>query len=717
MMGMKQMFAAIALMMSGVLGAWGADEHPFFQTKGYPEWSKMTAEQYRADLAVALEETEQQLITLNQVKPEEATFENIFVAYARVGENLLQAQANAELLMLMRPTPELKEAQLQGLSLVTRFMGDNAAHFKLNKVIKAAAETPWAKAMDAEHQYYMKLVQDAIRRMGADLTPEQIKRMAELHEELLKLEKEFEQRLMAGHNNWHLVITDAAELKGLPESWMNTAAANAVAAGIEEPAWVLTLADNTAEAALVFCENEETRRKCWLGYNGGGTKDQIDTEDILHRTFELRHELATLMGFRHFADMQAEQRMTGTAERALAFVDGLLTALKPAYDAEMAVFLKKLEKVKGGPLGPLQPWNVFHYTQRMEDEPGMNPALVMPYLPMDSVLNGMMQIWSKMLGVDFEERKAACVDTGESAPEGAVEVWHPDVRVFEMRDAETGVHLGTFYLDVYAREEKRPGSWCAPLRVAQPGPAGEIVEPNLAVLSTSIAAPEEGFHHLLQLGDVSELFHEFGHLMHMLLGHTRLPGTPSADVEPDFVEVPSMLQESWVWEPEALALYTRHCVNGKPMPGSLAERIKNSSMRSSVEPLVRSLCLAKLDLELNMHYHDKYRGRPLDEVAAELLAPWRLPYATPEPCDLRAAPHCMSDTYAASYYTYAWSEALAADMFSKFKAEGVLNPATGAAYRKAILTPGSSKPAAEMFRNFMGRDPNPDALLQKYLGK
>ena len=123
MTGMKRMFAAIALMMSGVLGAWGADEHPFFQTKGYPEWSKMTVEQYRVDLAVALEETEQQLITLNQVKPEEATFENTFVAYARLGENLLQAQANAELLMLMRPTPELKEAQLQGMSLVTRFMG------------------------------------------------------------------------------------------------------------------------------------------------------------------------------------------------------------------------------------------------------------------------------------------------------------------------------------------------------------------------------------------------------------------------------------------------------------------------------------------------------------------------------------------------------------------------------------------------------------------
>jgi Zn-dependent oligopeptidase len=245
--------------------------------------------------------------------------------------------------------------------------------------------------------------------MGADLTPEQIKRKAQIDEELLKLEKEFEQRLMTGHNTWQLVVTDAAELRGLPESWMNAAAANAEAAGIEQPAWVLTLADNTAEAALVFCENEETRRKCWLGYNGGGTKHQIDTEDILHRTFELRHELAQMMGFRHFADMQAEQRMTGTAEKAVAFVDGMLAALKPAFDAEMATYLKNLEKAKGSPLAPLQPWNVFYYTQRLADEPGMSPALVMPYLPMESVLSGMMQIWSKMLEVEFEERQTACV--------------------------------------------------------------------------------------------------------------------------------------------------------------------------------------------------------------------------------------------------------------------------------------------------------------------
>lgn len=703
----------LALVFCGVLSAQGSEEHPFFRVQGYPAWSKMTAEQLQVDMTAALEETQLQLNELNSVTPEAATFENTFVAYARQADNLLHVQGYAEHLLNVRPDEALKQAQLQGLSRITRFVSENAANFRLNKVMRAAAQTPWAQELDADQRYYMKLMLDTVRRMGADLTPEQMVRKSQIEEELLRLEKQFEQNLEEGYAGWKLVITDAAELAGLPKFMMQRAAVKARAAGLPQPAWLITLTDRLAEAVLVFCEVVETRRKCWAGYSGGGTIQQIDNEGILRRTFELRHELATLMGFRHYADLQAEQRMMGTAENALAFVDDMLAALKPAYDAEIADYLKKLETAKGSPLGTPSAWDIFYYTQRLPDEPGQQE----PYMPAEKVLNGMLQLWSRLLGLDIRERETAHVAAHGVCPEGKVEVWHPDVRVFEVRNAADGVHLGSFYLDLYPRVGKRMGCWCVPLQFADPGPQGKIREPNLAAMVTNITPPVGGTLHLLSSSDVHELFHESGHLLHMLLGHSRLPGTPSADVEPDFVEVPSLLAECWLGVPEVLASLASYSAEGKLVTVELARQIIAAGSRRKVEPLVRSLCLAKLDLELNMHYHDKYRNRPLDEVAAELLAPWRIPCSTPEPCELRSTTHCMSSLYAASYYTYAWSEAMAADIFTRFKAEGALNPATGAAYRKAILNRGSSRPAADMFRDFMGRAPDPAALIEQYTGR
>lgn len=332
------------------------------------------------------------------------------------------------------------------------------------------------------------------------------------------------------------------------------------------------------------------------------------------------------MGYANYADMQTARRMMGSGAKALAFVDEMLQKSKPVWDAYVAAEMKRFSQACGQELTAVNPWDVEYLNHHLP--PKRNPFnvnTVTPYLQADKVIRGLLDIWSGLLGLRFEELPAAYLRPGESAPAGTVETWAPGVRCIAVKDAATGNHLGSFYLDIYARPGKRPQAWCLPLRDGEPAADGSLGEPHLAALMANLTPPRQGQPHLFHHGELYMLFHEFGHMMHMMLGHGELRAHCTAEVERDFIETPSQIQECWIWEPEALATFTSHYQTGEPLPAELAQQLAASRGSNPIEMHMRMLCTSKLDLELHMHYHDKYKGRPLDEVCQEILAPWLFP--------------------------------------------------------------------------------------------
>lgn len=716
---MKKLFITVAL----AAGAWQISSaespaaqvsveeqatHPFFRDALLPAWSQMTPEQLLVDAQAAMKETRRLRQALLQVTPETATFENTFLAAARANAQQQQVQCYMMHLMNVASTPELMQAQATMQAEAARFQAETADDAAIGRLLEEAAKAPWAQQLSPVRKRY---VEQTLRRRqmgGANLTPEQRKRLAEINQEIRSLSLQFHKNLGSSPSNWELKVTDPAMLEGLSERWREKAAQAARSKGIgtdKKPAWLIT--QSNAHEVLTHCAVEETRRQCWLGTS---THCQ-ENEALIYRTMELRHECAQLLGFRNYADMQARERMTGSGEKALAFVNGMLNALKPLYDAEIAAYLNRLSQAKGESITRLNPWDETYLSHRAPAPatPGFDRGRLTPYFEAEQVLRGMIQIWEQMLGIRIAEQPTVQLKPGEPCPAGKVEVWHQDVRFFTVHDSATGRHLGSFYLDLYPREGKRGDGWTTPIRFGHEG------EPHLAAIVTNITPP--GTPHLLNHGDVYVIFHEFGHLMHMLLGHPELPEYHAMSVERDFIEMPSQLQEQWIWEPEALATFAVHHKTGETLPADLARQLAESRRNSPVSDTMRMLRHSKLDLEINLYFHEKFKGRPLDEAAAELLAPWQLPYSVPTPSDMRTVHHTMNPGYAASFYTYIWSEAMSMDAFSRFQKEGIMNPATGADYRRCILEPGGSKPALELFRDFMGREPDSAAFLQRFGAK
>ncbi len=709
---------APALLLLAPLSPAAETPHPFHRTDLYPAWSRMTPEQALADVRAAIAQARERLEALAAVTPETANFHNTFLAWYEAGENMKQAMNYVYHLHISLGDKDMQHMMDTLMQETTTYSAEGLHAPRIVQVLQAAAAAPWVQELSPAKQRFVQQTLNRMQDSGLSLPVEKQIRKAQLEQELSRLGFRFSQYVKMGPQLWELVITDPAELAGMPEKWMQNAAAAARQRGMatpEQPAWLINLTTSPAEAVLRYCTVAETRRKCWLGTTAAGTPRALDTEPLIHRILELRHELATLLGYKNFADKEAAHRMMGSGEKALEFVDNLLAATKPAWDAYVAAELQRYSQACGRQLTAVAPWDTAYLNRHLPPaRSAFNANAITPYLQVEKVIPGLLDMWAGLLSLRFEELPTACLKPGETCPAGHVEVWYPGVRCFAVKDASSGTHLGSFYMDLYPRPGKRGQAWCMPLRDGTPAADGSVGEPHLAALMANLTPPIPGRPHLLHHGELYMLHHEFGHMMHMMLGHGEIRPHCTAEVERDFVEMPSHLQESWIWEPEALATFTAHYKTGEPLPARLAQQLAASRGSNPIEMHMRMLLCSKLDLELHMHWHDKYKGRPIDEVAAEILAPWLFPYTEQPPTELRTLTYTMAEGYAACLYTYKWCEVMAADAMGRFREEGILNPTIGTHYRRCILERGSSVPAMQQLRDFLGRDPKPDALLRQY---
>lgn len=685
-------------------------EHPLFRTQLYPAWSAITPKQAMIDTEAAMRIALQQFDAICRLTPEEMTFENTFLAYGEAVAELEQTQQYLHHIVAVTGDPAIQQVQSYLMGALTQFDAQLMQNERLWWVIKTASEQPWVQHLAPEQKLIVDQTVLHFKHSGADLTPEQKKRKAEINLQLGQLAMKYGRNVQDASAEWYLLITNPDELRGLPPARMAVAEAEARARGFstpEKPAWLITINSGLAQDVVATCNVAETRRKCWYGLKCPGAGTKYDNAPVIAAIMALRQEYAQLIGYQNYADMKAATRMMKSGQAALDFVDGMMSELKPAFDKENAMLLEYMSQLMNEPVTQINPWDERKYASMMAGEHyAFNTASVRPYFEKERVVQGLFSLCGNLFGVTFSEVPTAYVTRGQQAPADCAEVWHPDVKLYAVHDTATGQHLGSFYLDLHPRKGKRNGAWCMPLRM------GDAQEPHLAALVANFGTAAPGQPVLFSHPELQIFFHEFGHMMHYMLGRARYRRQCSPAVAWDFAEMPSLLLENWAWEPAVLATFAFHYETGEPIPPEYLQKLAASRHFMPATNHMRSLCVAKLDLEMHMHYAEKFAGKDLDAAAAEMLAPYTAPFSVQVPCIMRNLLHCFQGGYAAGYYTYKWSETLAADAYSRFRKEGIFNPQTGAEYRKVILEPGASRPADVIFREFIGRDVNPEALFE-----
>lgn len=698
-----------------VLSASTRGEHPFFQNNQYPNWSKLTPQQARIDSAAALVLARHRIEQISRIQPEEANFENTFLALSEAEAELDMVRNRVYHLTTVADSKELRKVQEELMPKWNEFSAEVLANTRLWNVLRQAAAQPWVKQLSAARQRYVQQVIDNFRDQGADLSPDQKERKKVIEDELSLLLLEFGKNVQDSTAAWELIITDRAQLDGMSPDWLEKAAADAkkhIHGDDAAPAWRITLQASSYSEVLKHCTVEATRKACWEGACTIGT-GKYDNAPVVDRVMELRHELAELLGFKTFADMVTHRRMVGSGEKALQFVDDMMQKVKPAFDAENAQLLDYVTRKTGRVTTALNPWDRSFYLRELSEETyNFDAETLRPYMESRYLLSGIFGIFSNLYGISFIEIPTQCIKPEEAHIRYGVETWHPDVKVFAVTDDRTGFLLGSFYVDLFPRPGKREGAWVMPLSYGKPGRNGNPHAPHLACLVGNMTPATADKPALFSHYDAEVLFHEFGHMMHCMLSNTELVAHAGTGVAWDFVELPSQMSENWAWEPEGFSLFGFHHESGKRIPDEMVDKLRSSRYFMPASSNMGQLCIAKLDLEMHMHYDEKFKGKDLDAASRELLQHWQTPYTVPGKSIMRRLRHCISGGYCAGYYSYKWAEVLAADAYSRFRNEGVLNRKTGMDFRRFILSQGDSQPASELYRQFMGRDPNPDALLQ-----
>ncbi len=688
-------------------------EHPFLDEELLVAWSQLTPERARADIRLALEQAKAAVEAICGVA--EPTYDNTFAALEDSSAALMRGWQRLNHLRSVMDAPELRDAINELMPEVVMFSTSVTLNPRLYAVLKHAASQPWVAGLSAVKQRFIGETLADFRESGAELGEAEKQRYAEISTELAQKCQTFGEHVLDATNAWEYVTADAAELAGLPESAREAARQDALAHGYgseEAPQWRFSLQVPSMQPVLTFAESEALRERVWRAGNEKGT-GQYDNAGLIHDILKLREEKARLLGFAKFSDYVTSRRMAGSGDAALAFIDGLHGKVKAAFVEEQEAIRRFAEELGGVEIPVMKPWNGGYWAEkRRKALYDFDSEELRPYFPMAGVLEGMFSIYAGLYGIRFTPRTTACIAEGDTLPEGAVEVWHPEVLFYEVHDEASGEHLGSFYADWYPRESKRGGAWMDCLACGTPPMGSQPRTPHLALMCGNLTQPVGDKPALLTHYEVETVFHEFGHLLHQILSDVEVKSLAGCNVAWDFVELPSQINENWTWEGEAIDRYARHWQTGEAIPAALKGKMLAARNYGAASFFMRQLCFGKLDLELHTHT-ERYVGRDVEEIDREILADYRLPNAETGYTMLRAFTHIFDGGYESGYYSYKWAEVLEADAFSRFAEEGIFNPATGRDFRRCILSQGNSRPAAELYRDFMGRDPDAGALLRR----
>jgi oligopeptidase A len=627
---------------------------------------------------------------IDQITADKAprSYENTMLALETSTENLDYALGVVRHLESVSTTPELRAAWNTVEPEASAFYSQIPLNAGLWQQLKLYAETADAASLTGTRKRSLKKTLDSFRRHGAELDPAGKIRMAEIDVELTKVTTKFSENVLDSTNSFELIIDDEAELAGLPPSAIDAARQSAEAKNMA--GWRFTLQAPSYIPVLTYLDDRAARERLYRAFSARATEPQRDNRPLLERILALRQEKARLLGFPDFADFVLHDRMAHKGARAMQFLEELKVKTDPFFARENAT----LETFAGQ---KLEPWDVAYWGEKQRRALyDFDEEQLRPYFPAKRVVEGMFAIVERLYGISVKRRDG-------------VPLWHPDVRYYEVHDRD-GVMLGAFYADWYPRESKRDGAWMEGF-ITGSFLAGKF-EPHLGCVCGNLTPPIGDRPALLTHREVETIFHEFGHLLHHVLSRVEVRSLAGTAVAWDFVELPSQIMENWCWEREALDLFARHYETGEAIPEDLFQKMVQARTYRGANVQMRQLGFGFVDLKLHRDY-DPARDGDVLIYARDVLQPFAAAKFPENYAMIAGFTHLFSSPvgYGAGYYSYKWAEVLDADAFTRFRDEGIFSPEAGAAFREHILSKGDSEDPAELYRKFMGREPDPDALL------
>jgi oligopeptidase A len=678
-------------------------ENAFLSQDFCISWSRLLPEHVEPALETILARAQSAIDAIAKKDEGELSFESTFLAMERATEELNTTWAKVTHLQSVNDSPALREAHNRMLPRVSSFYARILLNAPLWARLKRFAESMDVQSLSGIRRRLVEETCKDFREAGADLPADKRLRLEALQSELAQLTQKYSENVLDATNAWQLLVAPEEErrLVGLPEHAKAAAARHAEGKGLK--GWCFTLHQPSLEPLLTYVADEGLRRAAWTASSQVGASDPFDNTALIGRILRLRMEKAELLGRSNFADCVLQRRMAQSGRQALEFVQGFQRRCTAGFARECRELEEFKASITGESRSILAPWDIPFWAEKLRRARyDFDEEVLRPFFPMDRVMGGMIELARRLFGLEIVERTAS-----------ADEVWHPEVRIYDVRDRR-GRHLGSFYTDWHPREGKRSGAWMNYLITGGPQPDG-VRLPHLGLICGNLTPSTGGRPALLTHREVETVFHEFGHLLHHLMGEVEFKSLNGVNVAWDFVELPSQIMENWTWEREGLDLFARHVETGAVVPEAIFQKMTAARKFRTACATMRQVAFAKLDLLIHMRSQEFAEAADLEPLARAAIADCLVPTQPPAPTIIKRFTHIFSDPvgYAAGYYSYKWAEVLEADAFSRFRREGLFNPEVGAEFAEKILSRGNSAAPASLFRDFMGRDPDPTALLER----
>lgn len=660
---------------------------------GVPPFDKVKVEYFKPALEAAMSVRLQEIdkVVSNSAAP---TFENTIAEMERGGAMLNRVSTIYYIWQSNMNSPEFAKVSREMGPKFAALNDQISQNEKLFKRIETVYQNRDKAKLNGEQkrlveQYYRNFV-----RSGAKLGAKEKTRLSEINQRLATLFNQFSQNLLADESKF-LVIENEADLQGLPQSLKDAAAADAIARK-SKGKWIIANTRSSVDPFLTYSERRDMREKVWKMFiNRGDNGDANDNNAIIPEILQLRAERAKLLGYETHAHFRLEVAMAKTPENAMKLMEDVW---KPAVGRvkEEVADMQALADKEGAKI-TIEPWDYKFYMEKVRKAKyDLDQNEVKPYLQLDKLREGMFFVAGELFDFKF-------------TPVTDVPVFHPDIKVWEVKNRKTGKHIGLWYFDPYAREGKRSGAWMNAYRSQQKldGNITTIVSNN-----SNFVKGKPGEPVLISWDDANTLFHEFGHALHGLSSNVTYPTLSGTAVPRDYVEFPSQLLEHWLSTPEVLNKYALHYQTGKPMPKEILDKINKSSKFNQGFATVEFLASALMDMKMHLAGSQKIDA---DKFERETLAQLGMPkeivmrHRTPQ------FGHVFSsDGYSAGYYSYLWSDVITADSYGAFtEAGGPYDKKIAAKLTKYIFSVGNTIDPADGYRAFRGRDPKVEALMIK----
>ena len=656
--------------------------NPLLDFSGLPRFAEIRPEHVASAVDELLAQGRAAIAAVTGAPP---TWDAFVSPLEDANEKIGRAWGQVAHLHAVMDSPPLREAYNANLPKITQYfteLGQNEALFTKYKALQKSA------AFSSLNGARKKIVENAVRDFrlsGAELPDEKKKRFAAIQEELARLSAKFSENVLDATNAFSITVAQE-RTAGIPEDVLHAAREAAEKDG--KPGFKFTLHAPSYMPVMQYAEDRALRETLYRESSTRASefgKAEWDNTANIARIVELRREMAGLLGYGTFADVSLVPKMAESPKQVLGFLDDLARRARPFAEKDVAE-LKEFSP-------DLQAWDVAYASEKLRAKRyAFSEQEVKQYFPEDAAVAGLFRVAETLYQVKIAPSKAP--------------VWHEDVRFFDVRD-RAGALVGQFYMDLYARETKRGGAWMDDAIGRRR--KGTRIQTPVAYLNCNFSRPVAGKPALFTHDEVLTLFHEFGHGLHHLLTRVEDLGVSGINgVEWDAVELPSQFMENFCWEWDVLRHMTRHVDTGAPLPRALFDKMIAAKNFQSGMAMLRQIEFAEFDMRLHSESGHKSALALLEEVR-ERVAVLKPPAYNRFPNNFS---HIFAGGYAAGYYSYKWAEVLSADAYSFFEENGVLDEKVGARFRDEVLAVGGSRPAAESFRAFRGREPSVDALLR-----